>query len=357
MKVIILLLLNNGTVTQSQRTTMEVNPRTLTLSNALEARQSPSDDKCAICQELLKDLPPIYSPADRYTSNTDRKAEMDAVITKVCGDKHFFHRVCIESWWKSASPHLNTCPIDRTLCYGNVRVGQADDNIPEYATFLGHNSHAHDFVYPESFIGQIMAHYAERTHMQFPAYLLAQHGDVEEHGHDAVNPSSNALPGRTAEELQALSTDDTDLFITHARDEASNSLNQDQITSLNPLVDGLPGRAIEDVQAPFASDRDLSDLIPEGMEEIGAQHANNDTRRRSQPGRNDPLADSIARGLLPAPRVAPFSVEAEPEAYHDLDGSAHLVGFFENEDDIFGGCGAGAGSLHESVDDGAAEYM
>jgi hypothetical protein len=356
-KIIIFLLLNNGTVTQSQRKTMAVNTRTLKLSDALEPCQSPSDDKCAICQELLDELPPTYSSADRCTSNTHRKAEMEAFITKVCGDKHFFHRVCIESWWKSATPHLNTCPIDRSLCYGNVRVGQVDVNIPEYATFPGHNPHTHDIVYPESFVGHIMAHFAERTNMQFPGYLLVQHGDIEEHGHDTMNPYSNALPGRTAEELQALSIDDTDSFITHARDEAFNSLNQNQIASLNLPVDRLSDCAIEAVQAPFASDRDLSDLIPEGMEEIGAEDASDDTCRRGQPGRNDPLADSIARGLLPAPRVTPFSVEADPETYQGLDSSAHLVGFFENEDDIGGERATGTGSVHESLDDDTADYM
>jgi hypothetical protein len=69
-------------------------PRTLTLATALEARRSSSfSEKYAICLELLTDTPAEFS-----------KAETESVITEVCGDKHFFHRICLESWFRSATP-------------------------------------------------------------------------------------------------------------------------------------------------------------------------------------------------------------------------------------------------------------
>ena len=197
---------------------MTVNPHTLTLSTALEARYSPSGEKSAICQESSEDAPPVYDPAEEHTSATDYQADMEAVVTKVCGDKHFFHRNCIESWWKSGNPHLNTCPIDRTLCYGGVRVPQEPVNLPTYTTFPGHDPHAHVTVQ------------SDETDAHGTAHSYARYAD-ETDGY-----------------LGFISADDR-LVITRARDEAFNSmLTPHQRRVIGPIVNNLLNDAIEMVQ-------------------------------------------------------------------------------------------------------------
>jgi hypothetical protein len=203
-------------------------PRILTLATTLEARRpSSSSEKCTICLMLLTDTPAGLS-----------KAEMESVITKVCGDKHFFHRICLESWFRSATPHLNTCPVDRALCFGSMCVNQpATDNV-EYSDFLGHDPDTHDHA--NGFLGQLPTHFAEGTEVVFPDNFLKGLEDMEVLDHNAVKP---------------------------------------------------------------------------------------------RPDQNDPVANTIARGMYPLPRVRPFSAEADPEAQQDfLDGAADLVGFFDNEE-------------------------
>jgi hypothetical protein len=375
---------------------MEASPHALSLSTALETRQSPSGENCAICQELLEDAPPVYNPTDERPFNTDRQIETEAVITKICGDKHFFHRVCIQSWWKSASPHLNTCPIDRTLCYGSAPVQQADVNPPEYTRFLGHYPHAHGTVPPDGFVEQLLAHWTNRTELNLSDFI-AQDVDLEGLDYETIHDRANV------ELLESLLADDM-VFITRARDSAFGLLTEGQVNAVRPLVDelltrtivgvqaltsnnlepsesgrriatmnasngrliadmlesgdltreelvteeiinsvidrtALPVRAMEDVQALFTTDQNVSDLVPGGMARIIAEEANSAHHQRDQPGRNDPLADSIARGLLPAPRrVRPFSTETDPDLYHGLDSIPHMAGFFDyGEDDTGGG--------------------
>jgi hypothetical protein len=379
---------------------MEASPHALSLSTALETRQSPPDENCAICQELLDDAPPIYGPADERSFNTDRQIETEAVITKICGDKHFFHRVCIESWWKSASPHLNTCPIDRTLCYGSASVRQAAVNPPEYTRFLGHDPHAHGTVHPDGFVEQLLAHWTNRTELNLSDFI-APDVDLERLDYETIHDRANV------EHLESLSADDM-VFINRARGTAFELLMEGQVNAVRPLVNelltcaivvvqaltsnnpepsesgrsiatmnasngrliagmlasgdltreeldiamviteeimnsvidhiALPVHAMENARALFTTDQNVSDLVPEGVARIIAEEANSAHHRHDQPGRNDPLADSIARGLLPAPRrVRPFSAETHLDLYHGLDSIAHMAGFFDNGEDDTGG--------------------
>ncbi|KAI4950806.1 hypothetical protein J4E86_007312 [Alternaria arbusti] len=284
---------------------MTVNPHTLTLSTALEARYSPSGEKCAICQESLEDTPPVYDPADEHTSNTDCQADMEAVVTKVCGDKHFFHRTCIESWWKSGNPHLNTCPIDRTLCYGGARVPQEPVNLPTYTTFPGHDPHAHGTVH-----------------------------------------------------LGPLSADDMD-FITSARNQAFISmLTPHQVITIGPLVGNLLESAIETVQRRtselanevtidcYLDARDLAEGLAAGYitrEDIDL--ANTIAENIMITALNRSIVPVGAReGVQASSTAGPhisddmFGQTLQMEGpQHYLDSINHMVGFFDDDKDDSGG--------------------
>jgi hypothetical protein len=135
---------------------MAVDPRTLIHAIALEARRSFSPSEiCAVCQELLTDAPPDFQSTAFWTP-TDREYESESVIIKVCGDKHFFHRLCIKSWWLSANPPINTCPVDRAVAFGNTRVDQPTTDNVEYAEFLGHDPHPGANVSVNDFIACLL---------------------------------------------------------------------------------------------------------------------------------------------------------------------------------------------------------
>jgi hypothetical protein len=115
-----------------------VDARSLTINTALEVCQTyPQDWHCDICKCSLK---PTSEDATDPTGT-------EVVITKVCGDKHHFHRACIEAWFRSGTPHLNECPLDRKILYGTERVPQAPVNLPGYTEFPGHDVEGHEEFY------------------------------------------------------------------------------------------------------------------------------------------------------------------------------------------------------------------
>ncbi|KAI1522706.1 zf-rbx1 multi-domain protein [Pyrenophora tritici-repentis] len=90
---------------------MAVNPESLTYFTAIEGCTPPQGEECSVCLEALE------GPAPQYDNNSGADGHK-TVFIKVCGPKHFFHRRCIMRWWRSASPMLNTCPMDCVVAYG-----------------------------------------------------------------------------------------------------------------------------------------------------------------------------------------------------------------------------------------------
>jgi hypothetical protein len=222
---------------------------------------------------------------------------MESVNIKVCGPNHFFHKSCILSWWESATPSLNTCPMDRVLCYGDMRVGQpATDNI-EYADFLGYNPRYHDVDFPANgFIGQLARHTAERTEIGFPDYLLQNIANAEVVDHDAVNSHCHH---------------NHDSAFQDAPEPVGNGQG-----AFDAVHDG-------DYDGEYEGEFDESDEF---------EQSGSDELESLRPGENDPFAASIARGLHPTPRLRPFGLEADQEAYLGLDNATHLVGFFSDDE-------------------------
>ncbi|RMZ69325.1 hypothetical protein GMOD_00006099 [Pyrenophora seminiperda CCB06] len=118
---------------------MSISPATLTLDTALAFPSLPpsSTETCSICQELVSAPAPSYGT--RYADCTPAEAtahhatESKAAMIKVCGPKHFFHTVCIMSWWTSGVDVINTCPLDRCVAFGAERVEQRPtENEEEY---------------------------------------------------------------------------------------------------------------------------------------------------------------------------------------------------------------------------------
>lgn len=322
---------------------MVVDPHTLTLSTALEARYSPSGEKCAICQESSEDAPPVCDPADEHTSDTDCQANLKAVVTKVCGDKHFFHRICIESWWKSASPHLNTCPVNRTLCYGHVRVPQEPVNLPTYTTFPGHDPHAHGTVHSdgtddylgslsvddidfitrardEAFNSMLTPNQANSIGTLVDNLLDRAIETVQKCGPDSRNRVTidYYLDGRLLAEGLAAG------YITREElDMARNITENIMIAAMNRTA--IPHRAMEDVQPSFTADPHASDDIFGEMVRTGADEANSNHHQRYQPGHNGFMVYRTVRIELQA---------GGPQHY--LDSIAHMVGSFNDDQDDSG---------------------
>jgi hypothetical protein len=109
-----------------------IDPTTLSIDTALECcSQYKPDEECGICLEAL-----VTKPA---------QSEDTAVVqTKMCGDKHRFHRACIMAWFRSATPNLNICPLDRTVLFGCSRVPQMPLNLPRFTEFPGHAVEEHE---------------------------------------------------------------------------------------------------------------------------------------------------------------------------------------------------------------------
>jgi hypothetical protein len=107
-------------------------PETLTLDTALEVAHSyPTNGQCGVC---LEDLVPRMCGNDKIL-----------VIVKPKGCKScFYHKVCLESWLKSATPNLNICPLDRSVIYGNERVPQQPVNLLTFTEFPGHEVDGHE---------------------------------------------------------------------------------------------------------------------------------------------------------------------------------------------------------------------
>ena len=119
----------------------------LTIHTALETCESfPRDEKCGICIELLSNAPAVTSQTVSENVSQDH-ADHEVVKTKVCGDAHFFHRICIMAWFHSATPNLNTCPIDRNVLFGTERIAQPLSNVPSYVEFPGHDVEDHEEFY------------------------------------------------------------------------------------------------------------------------------------------------------------------------------------------------------------------
>ncbi|KAI4670597.1 uncharacterized protein J4E79_000883 [Alternaria viburni] len=315
---------------------MTVNPHTLTLSTALEARYSPSGEKCAICQESLEDVPPVYDSTDEHTPDTNHQAGMEAVITKVCGDKHFFHRTCIESWWKSGNPHLNTCPIDRTLCYGGVRVPQEPVNLPTYTTFPGHDPHAHGTVH----IGRLSAddlNFITSARNQAFISMLTPHqvitigplvGNLLESAIETVQRRTSELANEVTIDCYL---DARDLaeglaagYITREDIDLANSIAENiMITAVNRSI--VPVGAREGVQAPSTAGPHISDDMFGQTVRTGADEAV-----------PNPQRDQLGHNGFVIHRTVRLQLQMHgPQHY--LDSITHMVGFFDDDQDDSGG--------------------
>ena len=141
------------------------------------------------------------SPVD---INEIEEIESTPVIIKACGPTHFFHTVCILRWWCSANPMINTCPLDRAVAYGSMRVQQsAVDNV-EFADFLGHEIDEHD-----DGLAEIPLTGNERTTIEFPDSFWQDFPAVSGTGRflhrDTINRANAALnsaqPGYTANDI------------------------------------------------------------------------------------------------------------------------------------------------------------
>jgi hypothetical protein len=112
-----------------------IDPSTLTIDTALECcSQYNPEEECGICYEALG-----IKPAE--------SEDATVVQTKVCGGKHYFHRVCIIAWFRLAMPNLNICPLDRTVLFGSERVPQMPTNLPSFVDFPGHDVEEHEEFY------------------------------------------------------------------------------------------------------------------------------------------------------------------------------------------------------------------
>ncbi|KAI4691011.1 uncharacterized protein J4E88_002488 [Alternaria novae-zelandiae] len=316
---------------------MTVDPHTLTLSTALEACHSPSGEKCAICQESLEDAPPVYAPADEHTSDTDCQADMEAVVTKVCGDKHFFHRTCIESWWKSGNPHLNTCPIDRTLCYGDVRVPQEPVNLPTYTTFPGHDPHAHGTVRLGPLSADDIDFITSARNQAFISMLTPHQvitigplvGNLLESAIETLQRRTSELANEVTVDCyldaRVLAEGPAASHITREDIDLAKSIAENiMITALNRSI--VPVGASEGVQAPFTagpyvSRDEFGRIVRTGADEAVFHHP-----QPYQPGHNG----------FTVYRTVRLQLQMEgPQHY--LDSIGHMVGFFDDDEDDSGG--------------------
>ncbi|KAF1829029.1 hypothetical protein BDW02DRAFT_584026 [Decorospora gaudefroyi] len=326
---------------------MPVNSNTLTLATALEGRQPPPNEKCAICQELLTSAPPQYtstsesesststsptstSPSSPSTSESESptstspndptisSTDMQPVTTQVCGPTHFFHRICITSWWTSATPNLNTCPLDRTVCYGSERVCQTAVNVPDFAEFLGHDPELHGDEVVD-YVDHLVAAMIAAGSIPHPSPTEEHNAYLAQHPGEVVGPG-DAYEGEEEEE--------TVWSLRLLSDSGSDGSSRDE--------EGMPDRAYEDVADPASTDQNLAQHDGFGdFAGIGAWQ--NDmgmdyTAYELPSGHNNAFADSIARGMHPAPRVSPFGTEADPGSRIGLEASEHLVQFFNDVD-------------------------
>jgi hypothetical protein len=132
-------------IMQKNSTHIMVDASTLTIDTALRVCYTyPQDGKCDICMCSLMPA----SPVEETTASSDT----EIVITKVCGDKHHFHRACINAWFRSGTPHLNECPLDRKILYGTERVPQQPVNSAGYAEFPGHDPEGHEEFYSPHYV-------------------------------------------------------------------------------------------------------------------------------------------------------------------------------------------------------------
>jgi hypothetical protein len=224
---------------------------------------------------------------------------MEAVIIKVCGDAYFFHRLCIESWWLSATPSLNTCPIDRALCYDNMHVGQSVTKNVEWAEFLGHDPHARDTDIPDfldtdiladPLLGRSLIRLAKSTIIPFPGHLLQGDGDME------------------VLDFSGRSCDLAD--VADIANASQDTIELDEHEYLSSIAQAT------------------SESVHDEIEELDAYDC-----EHPRPWLNDAFADLLTRGLNPVLRARPFSAEADPEAYQDcVGGLTHLVDLFDDND-------------------------
>jgi len=260
---------------------------------------------------------------------------MEAVVTKVCGDKHFFHRTCIESWWKSGNPHLNTCPIDRTLCYGDVRVPQEPVNLPTYTTFPGHDPHAHGTVRLGPLSADDIEFITSARNQAFISMLTPHQvitigplvGNLLESAIETVQRRTSELANEVTIDCYL---DARDLaeglaagYITREDIDLANSIAENiMITAVNRSI--VPVGAREGVQAPSTAGPHISDM-PGQMVRTGADEAI-----------PNPQHHQLSHNGSVIHRTVRLQLQMEgPQHY--LDGIAHMVGFFDDDEDDSGG--------------------
>jgi hypothetical protein len=188
-------------------------PTTLTIDTSLEVcLQYQPDELCGVCLQALD------------TKSSDGQ-QMVIVQTKVCSDKHHFHRVCLMAWFCSSTPHLNVCPMDRNVLFGTERVPQRPSNLPTFVSFPGHDVEGHEAFYAnhplenETSDFEALEEELRSTHEMFQTLLLArEHGSISRPEHRREVP----------QEREYLNDD----LVSFFNDEESNSL-----TSLAPEID------------------------------------------------------------------------------------------------------------------------
>ena len=294
--------------------TSPVNPEMLTINTALETcRPCPTNEKCAICLEMLTEAPPNYkntgaTPAEASSepkkptaadSTTEPDSDSDAVKTKVCGDAHFFHRICIMSWFTSADPNLNSCPMDRRLLFGSHLVRQ---RVADIATMNPNN-----FTFTDS-TGQTFL-------IRFGAI---DHIHPDENGvfdHDTLQANHEAMAQANRDAVAAAAEADALLAVADTSVQALPTDGDDGV--LEPLL--RTARANVDaaraaIQAASAAVTAFSRALP--LLPVYDQNADN------------ALADRIVRGVEPAPRGRPFGNEVDQVENSEFPVNPGLVGFF-----------------------------
>jgi hypothetical protein len=124
------------------------NPQTLTRRTCLEICQLYlPNEKCGVCFEPLSPVGQDLQDSRELAPSTGRVSDNEIVKTKVCGDAHFFHRICIMSWLTSTNQGFNECPLDRNILYGTERIPQPMFNLPSFVQFPDHDVAGHAEFY------------------------------------------------------------------------------------------------------------------------------------------------------------------------------------------------------------------
>jgi hypothetical protein len=100
-----------------------------------------------VCLEPLSSVGQDSQDSRELESSAGGVFDNEVVKTKVCGDAHFFHRICVMSWLTSTNQGLNECPLDRNILHGTERIPQPMSNLTSFVQFPSHNVADHAAFY------------------------------------------------------------------------------------------------------------------------------------------------------------------------------------------------------------------